>query len=369
MARGVLIAGAVLGAAPDIDVAFSIGGDFFDTLKHHRGITHSLIVLLASGPLAGHWLWRRFGDGQRWRRQHLWWLAVATLALLSHPLLDWLTPYGTQLFAPLSDQRFAVNAMPIIDPLYTLILLVGLGAGALLKSPRRRKAAALAALGLSCAYLAYGWEQNRETAQFAAAQLEAEGLVDYELSAFPTVLQVHYRRVVVRTPSEVRVGYFSTWSPCAIEWGRAERAGEMAARALAATDEGRTFDWFTMGWSFPVVQPVAKGFRVTLSDLRYGAALDPRESFFSIGARFDEAWRLLAPPTGRGFSPDQDRLDFATLLNAAYFYECGSDAAEVSAALARREQPSTARHFEGRTPRGPSFPFDGDFEGADATRG
>ena len=221
MAKGVVIAGLALGAAPDLDVVFSIDGDFFDTLKHHRGITHSLIVLLAVGPLAGHWLWRRFGDGLRWRRQHLWWLAIATAALLSHPLLDGLTTYGTQWLAPFSDRRFAVNAMPIIDPLYTLILLGGLGAGAWLKSPRLRKASALVALALSCAYLAYGWAQNRETAQFAAEQLEAEGLVDYELSAFPTILQVHYRRVVVRTPDEVRVGFFSTWSPCAIEWGRA----------------------------------------------------------------------------------------------------------------------------------------------------
>ena len=338
MAKGVLVAGAALGAAPDIDVVFSIGGDFFDTLKHHRGITHSLIVLLAVGPLAGHWLWRRFGDGLHWRRQHLWWLAVATLALLSHPVLDWLTPYGTQLFAPFSERRFAVNAMPIIDPVYTLILLGGLGAGAWLKSPRRRKASALAALALSCAYLAYGWAQNRETAQFATAQLAAEGLADYELSAFPTILQVHYRRVVVRTPQEVRVGYFSTWSPCAIQWGRAPRNGRVAASLLAATEEGRTFDWFTMGWSFPVVQQAANGFEVTLSDLRYGATLDPKESFFSIGARFDSAWRLLAPPTGHGFRPDQDRLDFKTLFNAAYFDECPGAAVTMLPSL---EQPST----------------------------
>ncbi|MDE0270481.1 MAG: metal-dependent hydrolase [Gammaproteobacteria bacterium] len=330
MAKGVLIAGAALGAAPDLDVVFSIGGDFFDTLRHHRGVTHSLIVLLALGPLAGHWLWRRFGDGLRWRRQHLWWLAVATLALLSHPLLDGLTTYGTQWLAPFSDRRFAVNAMPIIDPVFTLILLGGLAAGIWLKSPRRRKASALAALALSCAYLAYGWAQNREAAQFAAAQLETEGVGDYELSAFPTILQVHYRRIVVRTPSEVRVGYYSTWSPCAIQWGRASRAGAAAASALAATDEGRTFDWFAMGWSFPVVQPLANGFLVTLNDLRYGATLDPRESFFSIGARFDAAWRLLAPPIGRGFSPDQDRLDFKTLFDAAYFSECPSAAAEFT---------------------------------------
>ena len=347
MVKGVLIAGAALGAAPDIDVVFSIGGDFFDSIKHHRGVTHSLIVLLAAGPLAGHWLWRRFGAGRRWRRQHLWWLAVATLALLSHPVLDWLTPYGTQLLAPFSDQRFAVNAMPIIDPVYTLILLGGLAAAAWLKSPHHRKASALAALALSCAYLAYGWAQNREAAQFAAAQLEAEGLADYELSAFPTILQVHYRRLVVRTPSEVRVGYFSTWSPCAIEWGRAPRSAQAIASALADTEQGRAFDWFTMGWSYPAVQQVADGFQVTLSDLRYGATLDPRESFFSIGARFDAAGRLLSPPTGHGFPPDADRVDLQSLFNATYAPECPPVAVTM---LPRQEEPPRAHRLVAQKP-------------------
>ena len=328
VAKGVVIAGAALGAAPDLDVVLSVGGDFFDALRHHRGVTHSFAVLLAGGPLAGHWLWRRFGDGLRWGRRHLWWLAVATLALLSHPLLDGLTTYGTQWLAPFSDRRFAINAMPIIDPAYTLILLGGLAVGIWLKGPRRRKAAALAALAMSCAYLAYGWAQNREAERFAAAQLEAEGVADYELSAFPTILQVHYRRIVVRTPGEVRIGYLSTWSPCAIQWGRAPRAGQAAVSALAATDEGRTFDWFTMGWSFPAAQPTAGGFQVTSSDLRYGATLDPGESFFSMQARFDAAWRLLAPPVGRGFSPDQDRLDFSSLFGATYFSDCPAAAAE-----------------------------------------
>ena len=338
MARGVLAAGAVLGAAPDIDVLFSVGGDFFDNLVHHRGYTHSLILLAAVGPLFGHWLWRRFGAGRRWRRQHCWWLAIATLALLSHPLLDWLTPYGTQLLLPLTEQRYAVNAMPIIEPFYSLILLVGLLVGALLKVPRRRKIAAIAALLVSSSYLAYGWQQNQLAERLAGEQFAAlhsapaaGGLAqgeDYLLQAFPTVLQLHYRRIVVRTDAEVLVGYLSTWAPCPVDWGRAPPGDRSVGLALANTREGRIFDWFSMGWSYHFLRRTTNGLEAAASDLRYGATSNPRESFFSIGARFDPVQGLLEGPVGAWSSPSATSIDLGELFTAAYAPGCTRGAPE-----------------------------------------
>ena len=40
--------------------------------------------------------------------------------VLTHPLLDAHTAYGTQLFWPFSDERFAWSIISIIDPLFTL---------------------------------------------------------------------------------------------------------------------------------------------------------------------------------------------------------------------------------------------------------
>ena len=49
------------------------------------------------------------------------------LALVTHPLLDAMTVYGTQLALPFSDHPFGVGSIFIIDPLYTLPLLAGTG--------------------------------------------------------------------------------------------------------------------------------------------------------------------------------------------------------------------------------------------------
>jgi inner membrane protein len=45
--------------------------------------------------------------------------------MATHPLLDALTVYGTQLLQPFTDEAYGVGSMFIIDPLYTLPLLAG----------------------------------------------------------------------------------------------------------------------------------------------------------------------------------------------------------------------------------------------------
>src|SRR4030095_3228403 len=115
--------GAVAAMLPDVDIFFSIGADDFEALVRHRGITHALIFAPIVGPIWGYLLARYYardeGAPLTWT-----WIAAITLALWSHPLLDYVTPYGTRLLQPFSDARFAIGAMPIIDPLYTLILTI-----------------------------------------------------------------------------------------------------------------------------------------------------------------------------------------------------------------------------------------------------
>ena len=75
---------------------------------------------LFSLPLAAG-IARLHGEWAQWRR---WWLAMA-LALVTHPLLDAMTVYGTQLLLPFTHTPYAVGSVFIIDPLYTLPLLLG----------------------------------------------------------------------------------------------------------------------------------------------------------------------------------------------------------------------------------------------------
>jgi len=312
--------GAAAGMLPDIDVLFSINGSYFDQLLLHRGITHSLLFAPVVGPPLGWavWRWEQLKAKGRPDTRPVFWMLVVSLALLSHPLLDYLTPYGTQLLLPFSDQRFAVAAMPIIDPVYTALLLVGLLCSRLVRS--RALLTAVLTLLLSSAYLGYGWHLNNAAVTEARRQLVQAGITNADIAAFPTVLQLHYRRVVARTPDVDRVGFISMWEPCAIDWGIAPRAAPAHISQFLESADGRTFAWFTMGWVHYQGENSDGVHTVRASDLRYGATNDPTESIFAATmTRRGDAAPLVA---GGQTIPDARTLSVAKLLQDAYAPYC-----------------------------------------------
>jgi len=52
------------------------------------------------------------------------WYNLFFWSIFTHPLLDCLTVYGTQLFAPFSNHRVALNNISVADPAYTLPFLI-----------------------------------------------------------------------------------------------------------------------------------------------------------------------------------------------------------------------------------------------------
>jgi inner membrane protein len=318
--------GAGAGALPDIDVLFSIGGDFFDQLITHRGITHSLFFAPVVGPALGWLIWyreRRKDPTIDPGRRNLW-MVVVTLALLSHPLLDLLTPYGTQLLLPFSNARFAINAMPIIDPIYTGLLLGGLLIAWLTTRFRGTGTTMVAAFTLlaSTAYLGYGWQQNERALAAANAQLEANGIGVERIEAFPTFLQVHFRRVVARSADVDRVGFYSTWTPCEISWFEAPRTAGTFYQPFLATRAGGVFDWFTMGWTHFTLNETNGGYRLDASDLRYGFEDAPLSSVFSVSVPVDGTGAVTGPAIAGGQFSGSRANAITRLIERTYAPAC-----------------------------------------------
>ena len=290
--------GALAAAAPDLDVVWMGAGDDFDALVLHRGITHSVAFEAVVGPLLG-WVVCRWNGGT-----HLWrWIVTITLALWSHAFLDWVTPYGTQLLQPFTDRRFASTTMPIIDPLYTLILVAGLVLAWRLRAKTWAGLVSLLALVLSLGYIGYAARLNSDAERFAERQLAAEGVDKAAVTAYPTVLQVYLRRVVARTATEDRVGYVNMWSPCGIRWGSAPREQSVPIDAVMATREGKLFRWFAMGQVAATALPIKEGWNVRVADLRYGIDTDPTDSIFGFiapvhvdGTRVEKPYMLQQVP-------------------------------------------------------------------------
>src|SRR5690606_10156653 len=118
--RKALLAGAALATLPDLDVIIDYG-DPISGMINHRGFSHSLFVLTLLACLLT-WLIRRWRPSPLYSSGRLF--LTLWLVLITHPLLDAFTSYGTQLWWPLTPTPTAWASLFIVDPYFTVPLLV-----------------------------------------------------------------------------------------------------------------------------------------------------------------------------------------------------------------------------------------------------
>lgn len=270
------LVGAVCGTLPDLD-AFIDHGDPVSNMTLHRTESHALFYLTLLAPALA-WLadrvWRGPTGESLFRR---WWLAV-WLALITHPLLDLMTVYGTQLGLPFTDHPYAVGSMFIIDPLYTLPLLVGLVAVLSWRNARGLRWNA-AGLALSTLYLAWSALAQHHVRGVAEESLRAQGLDAGHVLVTPTAFNTVLWRVVAMGGDTYREGFYSL-----LDGGRAIRFDSFpqhdALRAsLADSPYLRRVVWFSHGF---YAMREDDG-RVLVSDLRMGQ--EPHYSFNFVVAQ------------------------------------------------------------------------------------
>ncbi len=258
LGRKALAYGALIGMLPDADVFVRFSSDMCAEMLHHRGITHSLFFAPLVAPIMG-WICNNF-----YKQQHLpSWVGLWFWALITHPLLDVFTVYGTQLLAPFSDHRFSFCAVPIIDPAYSVPLLLSIIIGWFIKQ-RLGVSQIIAAslLLLTTAYLFLGVAIHDQALQFVRSQ-EENPVVRTE--AFTTMFSIFYRRIVIEEPHQFRVGFLNMLRPEPIKWHAFEKC--KVPEATLDKREVNVFYWFTDSWVLPVLDNNS----LLLCDIRFGA--------------------------------------------------------------------------------------------------
>jgi len=271
LGRRALVAGALIASIPDADVALAWVGDRFAEWEHHRGLTHSLFFGPVVGPMIGWAIWRLERRTSRLapdRDRLQAWIWLSVLALLTHPLIDLFTSYGTQLLWPLTTTRFAIDSMPIIEPIYSATLAIALVIGARSAvRPSTASNAAGVALLFVLVYSCIGWAINDKVERIAAADLGRPAAV----SAYPLLFQPYFRRVVAMTPENAYVGYYSVLNPKPIAWRTYPRESSEAIGVLRRAREAEIFEWFAMDKVLWRTLSEADGHTfVVATDLRYG---------------------------------------------------------------------------------------------------
>lgn len=184
--------GGLAAAFPDLDFVVSYLSPLA-YLYHHRGVTHSLL-LLPLWAIAIGWLCAVVcKDRARWRIYAI--IAGASIAL--HILGDLITNFGTMIFAPFSDARYAWSTTFIIDLWFTGIILAGLAAAALWRQSRLPAVLGLAVL---VGYVGFQYAQQQRAIAFGVEYAATHGMRDAKVAATPRPVSPYNWMVIVSEP-------------------------------------------------------------------------------------------------------------------------------------------------------------------------
>jgi len=257
--KAALIGGAIA-TLPDLDSIFLQPLDMVSQFVYHRGISHSLVFAVFGGAL-GAYLSNRFTRFQIGFKQ---WYLCWFLAFFTHAILDCLTSWGTQLFWPHS-YRVAVHSIFIVDPFYTIPLLLGVIGTAIWCRPK----AVLIGLFLSSTYLLWGVGAKQYVNHQFEKGLRHQGLSTDRYISRPTPFNTFLWSITVDHGDHYYTGYYSVFDnepPKTFKKSRPKNHSFL--RPFEKNKSLKKLLFFTQ--NYYLVEPDPRSGKYVIFDTRYG---------------------------------------------------------------------------------------------------
>lgn len=192
------VLGFLSGMAPDLDIFIRSSTDPLIALEYHRQFTHSLVFIPIGGFLCAMFFYGLFVRKKlSFKQTYLY----CTLGLATHCLLDACTTYGTMLLWPFSNLRVAWSTVSIIDPLFTLPLLVFV----VLNLRLKRVWLGHLALFWVLAYLSFGFIQHKRAQDAGWELAKQRGLEVIHLDANPSFANLLVWKLIITTDKKYYV--------------------------------------------------------------------------------------------------------------------------------------------------------------------
>lgn len=215
--------GAIAGLIPDLDIVPAMFMDEIGRMTVHRGFSHSILFSVLFAPLLGYLIYRVYrkkgGAAYRSGNEHglsskktagfMAWTVLVFLSIITHIILDCFTAYGTQVFSPFSNYRVAFNSISIIDPLYSLPLLIGVVAVLFMRAPNKRRVLNYIGLGISSLYLLFTLGNKMHITGVFEKSLREQDIAYSRILTVPTLLNNILWLGVAEGKTSFHVGYYS----------------------------------------------------------------------------------------------------------------------------------------------------------------
>ena len=267
--------GAIGGTIPDLDVFLKYFVDEITNTEMHRGFSHSLLFAILIAPILG-WVAKKSHKKlkdvslKNWSWMFFW-------IVVTHPLLDAHTSWGTQFFWPF-EYRLAYQNIFVVDPLYTIPFLILVVVAMFYKRTNpRRKFFNKAGILISSSYMLLTLVFKGVSHIAFQNELEHKKIEYVELDTKPTPLNSILWNAFVETESGFRVAYFSLFDSQQIKFSKEFKKNHELLNPYMAQKVIQQLIKISAGWYY--VDKVDDGF--LFWDIRFGqVGIDPDNSPF-----------------------------------------------------------------------------------------
>lgn len=363
-----MIWGAIAGTIPDLDVIGNLWMSEIDSLAFHRGISHSFLFSIVGAYILG-WLVHRMYEskfhktigmvgwislslvaayvvsftGSRSLVKIVFGLAIALggsyityrrfnrsqfskpnanmkdwqwlffWGLITHPILDTFTAYGTQLFAPFSNYRAAISNISVADPVYTLLFAIPLIIAAFYHrlKPMRRKLV-WTGIVLSSLYMCFTIFNKYRVNQVMEDTLIAENIKYSRFFTSPTILNNVLWSGVAETSDHYYHGQYSLLdAEPKFKLAKFAKNHDLLKGNLESDKVIKTLRWFSDDY-YAVMQ--REDGKLQINDMRYGTfrgSGDSEKDFifnFPVELQTDGSYKLLKTQGGPPEGTDMNKM-------------------------------------------------------------
>ncbi len=237
------------------------------------------------------------------------WYLFFFLTIVTHPILDCFTTYGTQVFQPFSDYRVAWNNISVFDPLYTApFLILVLIAAFLAKGKKARLWLTVSGLIVSSTYMLWTFRNKAEVDEVFTKTLEAEDITYSDILTTPTIANNLLWNCVAKGDKYFYTGFYSILDekPVVKNIVRIPINGD-AVMGHEDDEAIERLQWFSDGFNSYVQVNDSK---LTVNDLRFGRfSLDEKDTdsfIFSFQLEKDKEgeYRMTSSAAGPPDNPD-----------------------------------------------------------------
>ncbi|HLO56661.1 MAG TPA: metal-dependent hydrolase [Saprospiraceae bacterium] len=319
-----MVWGAIAGTIPDLDVLANGFMTPIDALAFHRGITHSFLFEIIAALLLGWGVFKMYqsprhkwfgivgwsilsaaigisilflgsfglmksvigllflaGSGlliyKRYNRKSyttpkaniMQWQWMFFLSLITHPILDCFTTYGTQILLPFSDQRVAFNNIAVADPAYTVPFLICLLIAMFLsRTNPNRSRWNNAGLIISSLYMIFTLYNKTRINTIFENSLRQEHIVYSRYMTTPSILNNILWSGIAETDSAFYFGQYSFFDKQkTFKLMKRDKNNPEFAKALEEDPTLKTLRWFSDNY-FAIERK--SGDTIQYYDLRFG---------------------------------------------------------------------------------------------------